>query len=190
MELEDKKTETSEKEGAAQETITMTQEELDARIQKEADRRVTQAMKTAEKKSADKIREAQKLASMSAQEQYEYQLQQREAAIAEKERQLALAENKNEASKVLAEKGISLALVDLVLAEDAETMMANIRVLDKAFKASVKAEVERRLGTDIPKKNLPPDEALTKERFRKMSLAEQAQLMRENPELYEQMTKS
>lgn len=189
MELEDKKTEPAEK-GAEQDTITMTQEELDARIQKEADRRVTQAMKTAEKKSADKVREAQRLASMSAQEQYEYQLQQREAAIAEKERQLALAENKNEASKVLAEKGLSLALVDFVLAEDAETMMANIRTLEKAFKASVKAEVERRLGTDIPKKNLPRDDELTKEKFRAMSLAEQAQLLRENPELYEQMTKT
>lgn len=188
MELEEKKADTSRQEGAA-ETVTMTQEELDARIQKEADRRVTQAMKTAEKKSADKIREAQKLASMSAQEQYEYQLQQREAAIAEKERQLALAENKNEAGKVLAEKGLSLTLVDLVLAEDAETMMGNIKVLEKAFKASVKAEVERRLGTDIPKKNLPPDEALTRERFAKMSLAEQAQLLRENPELYETLTK-
>ena len=68
-------------------------------------------------------------------------------------------------------------------------MNANIKLLDKAFKSSVKAEVEKRLGTNIPKKNLPPDEAINREQFRKMSLAEQAELYRTNPELYNQLTK-
>ena len=49
-------------------TKTYTQEEVDALLQKESDRRVSQALKSAEKKNADKLKEAQRLASMSAEE--------------------------------------------------------------------------------------------------------------------------
>ena len=167
---------------------TYTQAELDELLQKEGDRRVTEALKKVEKKNADKVKEAQKLAAMNEQQKYEYELEQREKAIEAKEKALALAENKNEASKILAEKGLSLQLVDFVVAEDAETMNANISLLDKAFKASVKAEVEKRLGSSSPKKNLPPDEAITKDTFRKMTILEQNRLAKENPELYKQLT--
>ena len=168
---------------------TYTQEEVDALLQKEADRRVTEALKKQERKNADKVREAEKLAQMNEQQKYEYQLEQREKAILEKEKALALAENKNEASKILAEKGLSLALVDFVVAEEAETMNANISLLEKAFKQSVKAEVEKRLGSSSPKKNLPPDESITKESFMKLSLIKQQELARENPDLYKSLTK-
>ena len=97
-------------------------------------------------------------------------------------------ENKNEASKILAEKGLALSLVDFVVAEDAETMNSNISILEKAFKQSVKAEVEKRLGSNTPKKNLPPDEALTKEAFNKMSVAKQQEIYRSNPDLYKALT--
>ena len=179
---------TTNEEGQQQEQkLTFTQEELDALIQKHADKRVSQAMKTAEKKQEAKIREAQKLAQMSATEKYEYELNQREQAIAEKEHQLALAENKNEASKILADKGLSVALVDFVVAEDAETMNANIQLLENEFKKCVKAEVEKRLATSTPKKNLPLDETLTKETFNKMSVLQQAEIYRNNPDLYNRL---
>ena len=179
---------TTNEEGQQQEQkLTFTQEELDALIQKHADKRVSQAMKTAEKKQEAKIREAQKLAQMSATEKYEYELTQREQAIAEKEHQLALAENKNEASKILADKGLSVALVDFVVAEDAETMNSNIQLLENEFKKCVKAEVEKRLATSTPKKNLPLDETLTKETFNKMSVLQQAEIYRNNPDLYNRL---
>lgn len=163
---------------------TYTQSELDALLQAETDRRVTAALKKAEKKNAEKLREAQKLAQMNETEKYEYELQQREAAIAEKERELALAENKAEASKILAEKGISLQLVDFVVAESAEDMKANIDLLDRAFKQSVKEEVNKRLAGNAPKKGLPVDKAITKQDFMKMSIDELTELKKNNPELY------
>jgi hypothetical protein len=168
-------------------TKTYTQEEVDALLQKESDKRVTEALKKAEKKNQDKVKEAQRLAQMNEQEKYEYQLKQREEAIAAKEKELALAENKNEASKILSEKGLSLTLVDFVVADDADTMKANIDLLDKAFKASVKAEVEKRLGSNSPKRTSVDKDALTKESFRKMSLSEQSELFKNNPELYKQL---
>ena len=166
------------------ENKTYTQAEVETMLQKEADKRVTDALKKQERKTAEKIKEASKLAQMNEAEKFQYELEQREKAIAEKEKTIALMENKNAASKILAEKGISLSLVDFVVAEDAETMNANITLLDKAFKASVKAEVEKRLTSSTPKRNLPTDEAITKDSAKKMSLAQMARLEEENPELY------
>ena len=132
--MEDTKKQVVEGQEITETPKTYTQEEVDALLQKEGDKRVTEALKKQERKNADKVREAEKLAQMNEQQKYEYQLEQREKAILEKERALAMAENKNEASKILAEKGLSLALVDFVVAEDAETMNANISLLEKAFK--------------------------------------------------------
>ena len=185
--MEDNKgTETQVNEG--QETKTYTQEEVDALLQQESDRRVTAALKKQEQKTAEKLKEAQKLAQMNEEQKYAYELEQREVAIAEKEKALALAENKNEASKILAEKGLSLSLVDFVVAEDAETMNDNIQLLDKAFKQSVKDEVERRLASKTPTKSLPMDKSLTKDDLHKMSYSQLMDLKRNNPEVYEQIT--
>lgn len=168
---------------------TYTQEEVDALLQQETDRRVTSALKKQEEKNNRKVREAEKLAQMNAQQRYEYELEQRERELIEKERRLTLAENSAEASKILGEKGLSLELVDFVVAEDAETMNSNIAALEKAFKASVKAEVERRLNSTTPKKNLPPDGGtITKEKFAAMGIREQAELYQNNPELYKALT--
>lgn len=169
------------------ETKTYTQEEVDKLLQSEVDRRITSALKKQAKSNEAKIKEAQKLAQMNESEKFQYELEQREKAIAEKEKALALAENKNEASKILADKGLSLDLVDFVIAEDAETMNSNIRLLDKAFKDSVKREVEKRLGSSAPKKNLPPDETITKEKAKKMTIIERQNLLTNNPNLYNQL---
>ncbi len=175
-------------EATEEEKTTYTKEEVEALLQKEGDRRVTEALKKAERKNAEKIKESEKLAQMNATEKYEYQLSQREKAIEEKERQLALSENKNEASKILAEKGLSLSLVDFVVAEDATEMDSKIKLLEKAFKASVKAEVEKRLTSTTPKKALEDDSTITKDSFKKMSIREQQELYNSNPELYKQLT--
>ena len=166
---------------------TYTQEEVDKMLQSEVDRRITSALKKQAKSNEAKIKEAQKLAQMNESEKFQYELEQREKAIAEKEKALALAENKNAAGKILADKGLSLSLVDFVVAEDAETMNSNIRLLEKAFKDSVKREVEKRLGSSAPKKNLPPDETITKEQAKKMGIRDRQQLLMNNPELYNQL---
>lgn len=156
----------------------------EAELQSIVDRRVTQALKTQERKQQDRAKEAEKLARMNATEKYEYELEQREKAIAEKERALTLAENKNEASKILAEKDIDLALVDFVVAEDADTMNENIKKLDKAIKASVSKRLAGRAPTKAPENS----DVITKESFAKMTLAEQNALYVNDPDLYRKLT--
>lgn len=167
---------------------TYTEEEVQKMIQSEADRRVSEAMKTAEKKKQEAVREAQKLAVMNEQEKYEYELKQREKALAEKEKALALAENTNMASKILVEKGLSISLVDFVVAEDAAKMKEKIDILHKAFKESVKAEVEKRLNSNIPNKSTISNGSITREQFKKMDCGERAKLFQENPDLYKQLS--
>lgn len=166
---------------------TYTLEEVQRMIQSETDKRVTQALKTAELKNTKKIKEAEKLATMSATEKYEYELQQREQAIADKERELTLAENKAAAASILADKGISATLVDLVVTDNADTMHENIEKLDKAFKASVKAEVEKRLASNSPKSGLSST-VISKETFSKLSLKDAQKLYHDNPELYKKLS--
>ena len=184
MDIENKTPQESE----VKETKTYTAEEVNKMIEEGRKQALEEANKKAEERFQNKMKESEKLAKMNEEEKLRYQLEQREKAIEEKEKALALAENKNEASKILAEKGLSLSLVDFVVAEDAETMNKNISLLDKAFKQSVKAEVEKRLGSSTPKKNLPPDQAITKDVFKKMSLREQAELSKNNPDLYKSLT--
>lgn len=167
---------------------TYTQEEFDKALQSQVDKRVTQAMQTAQKKADARVKEAKKLAAMNEQQRYEYELDTREKAIAEKEKALALAENKATAASILADRGISAKLVDFVVAEDADTMMDRIKTLEKEFKASVKVEVEKRLATSTPKKNLPTNQVITKEMFNRMKLTEQAELYNNNPDLYKALT--
>lgn len=188
-ENENKVVETGADEETVTETKTYTQEEVNDLLQKEADKRVTEALKKAERKNADKVKEAEKLAKMDADERYKYELEQREAAIAEKEKQLALAENKTVCATILSDKGLPVGLVDFVVDVDADTMNGKIKTLDKYFKNAVKAEVEKRLSSTTPKKNLPIDGVITKEDFRKMSLSQQAELARNNPELYQSLIK-
>lgn len=177
-------TETQEAiEGQVVESKTYTEQEF----QSEIDRRVTMALKKAEAKNQQKIKEAEKLAQMNEQEKYEYTLQQRELAIAEKERELALSENKNVASQILAEKGLSLSLVDFVVAEDADTMNNNIKILEQAFLKSVNEAVKSRMASKAPRKNLPVDKPIDRKDFLKMSTAELMDLKTNNPDLYEQL---
>ena len=185
--MDEQTNETQEETTTTNEERTYTQEEVDKMLQQEADRRVSEAMKKAERKKEAAVKEAQKLAKMNEEEQFKYQLEQREKAIQEKEKALMVAENKATASQVLAERGISAKLVDLVVSDDAEAMLASIRLLESEFKNSVKAEVAKRLATTTPKKNLPTDGTITKEVFRKMSLREQTDLYNNNPTLYKQL---
>lgn len=185
-ELNNQNTETETQGQKENETKTYTQEEVDKLLQSEGDRRVSEALKKQEKK----LKEAEKLARMSETEKYEYELQQREKAIEEKEKQLTLAENKNTVAKILNEKGLSLSLVDFCVDEDADVMNKNIQTLEKAFKASVKAEVEKRLGKGgQPENHNADNKTLTKDDFKKMSLAQMQELHDTDPELYDLLKK-
>ena len=169
------------------EKTTYTREEVDALLQKETDRRVTSALAKQQKKNELQLREAQKLAQMNEQQKYEYELSLREQAIAEKERQLTLAENTNTAQKILGDKGLDLDLVEFVVADDAEEMNRRINKLARIINANIKSGVEKRLGGRTPAAGSANPATLTKEQFKNLSLLEKQRLYDTDRELYKQL---
>lgn len=168
----------------AAEEKTFTQEEVLKLIQAEADKRVTQALKTQQKKF-DKAMSLSKLDD-DAREKAE-----KDDKIAELEAQLAefqIAKNRSELKSVLAARGLSAEFADiLTITDDLEASQSNIDKLDKLFKAAVKAEVEKRLAGSAPKANSAGSTKITKENAKKLSIAEMNRLATENPELFNEL---
>lgn len=166
---------------------TYSQDEVEKLIQSEADRRVNQAMSKKEREMAKKLTEAEKLAKMSEEDKYRYQLEQKEAELLQKEREFTLRDNKIAAMKVMSEKSLPVELVDFVVDEDADRMDQNIKMLDKYIKAAIANEVKARLASPTPKAGLPTDTEYSKESFAKLGYKERLELQRNNPELYKKL---
>ena len=167
-----------------EEVKTYTQDEVLALIQSEADKRVSQALKTQQKKYEKQL-------SLSKLDGDEREKAEKDNRIAELEEQLAKFEierNKSELKSVLSSRGLSAEFADIInITDDIEASQANIDKLDKLFKAAVKAEVERRLAGNAPKGNGANAAEITKETAKKMSIAEMNALANSDPELFKKL---
>ena len=163
---------------------TFTQEEVLALIQSEADKRVSQALKTQQKKYEKEL-------SLSKLDGEERAKAEKDSRIAELEEQLAafqIERNKSELKSVLSSRGLSAEFADIInISDDIEASQANIDKLDKLFKAAVKTEVERRLAGNAPKGNSGTSTEITKESAMKMNIAQLQELEKQNPALFEKL---
>lgn len=172
------------------ENKTYTQEEVLALLQSETDKRVTAALKKQQAKYEKQI-------SLSKLDDNAREKAEKDARIQELEEMLRdrdIANNKSELKSVLSARGLSAEFADIItITDDIEESQAKIDVLDKLFKAAVKAEVEKRLaaagGTPKGNTNMNTGE-ITKEQFRKMSIADQARLAKDYPEQYKRLTQN
>lgn len=169
-----------------EENKTYTQEEVLKLIASESDKRVTQALKTAEKKW-------QKQMSLSQLDDEARAKAEKDDRIAELEQQLAqfqIEKNRSDLKSVLSTRGLSAEFADiLAINDDLEASQANIDKLDKLFKAAVKAEVEKRLAGNSPKGNGGQSQPMTKEELLKLPTYEIQKLMDSNPEFYKNLLK-
>ena len=168
-------------ETAQEEVKTYTQDEVLALLQSEADKRVTAALKKQQKQFDKQL-------SLSKLDGSEREKAEKDNRIAELEEQLAqyqIERNNSELKSVLSSRGLSAEFADIILInDDIEASQANIDKLDKLFKASVKAEVEKRLAGNAPKGNGATATEITKESAKKMSMAELNKLLETNPEAF------
>ena len=164
-----------------EEVKTYTQDEVLKLLQSETDKRVSQALKTQQKKYEKQL-------SLSKLDGDERAKAEKDNRIAELEEQLAafqIERNRSELKSVLASRGLSAEFADIIaINDDIEVSQANIDKLDKLFKAAVKAEIEKRLAGNAPKGNGGSPATITKEAAKSMSLAELSELKRTNPEQY------
>ena len=169
---------------AENEVKTYTQEEVIKLLQSETDRKVTQALKTQQKKYEKQL-------SLSKLDGEERAKAEKDAEIAELREQLAqfqIERNRSELKSVLSSRGLSAEFADIIaINDDIEASQANIDKLDKLFKAAVKAEVEKRLAGNAPKGNGSTTTEITKDSAKKMTMAQLNELANSNPELFEKL---
>jgi hypothetical protein len=162
---------------------TFTKEQMIAFAQSEADRRVTEALKTQAKKHEKEL-------SLSKLDDDARAKAEKDNRIAELEEQLAafqVEKNKSELKSVLSARGLSAEFVDIIkVNDDLEESQANIDKLDKLFKAAVTAEIEKRLAGSAPKGNSTSAE-ITKETAKKLSLTEMNELAVKDPDKFKQL---
>ena len=160
---------------------TFTQEEVLKLIQSEADKRVSQALATQQKKYEKQL-------SLSKLDGAEREKAEKDNKIAELQEQLAqfqIEKNRSELKSVLSSRGLSAEFADILnITDDIETSQASIDKLDKLFKAAVKMEVEKRLAGNTPKGNGAQSAEITKETAQKMSIVELNKMASEQPELF------
>jgi hypothetical protein len=69
-------------------------------------------------------------------------------------------------------------------------MMENITTFERAFKSAVADAVAKKIASPAPKNGSAKQAGMTKEEFRKLNVAQQTEIYRTNPELYNQMTRN
>lgn len=177
-------TETVETTGA-EETKTYTQEEVLQLLQSETDKRVSQALKTQQKKYEKQL----SLSKLDGDERAKAEKDNRIAELEEQLAQFTIERNKSELKSVLSSRGLSAEFADIVnINDDIEASQANIDKLDKLFKAAVKAEVEKRLaGTGTTKGNTTMGTEITKDAAKNMSMAERQHLYNTDRDAYNKL---
>lgn len=175
---ENKNTDTGDKK-------TYTQEEVLEMLQRESDKRVSQALKKQEQKF-------QKQMSLSKLDGDERERAEKDDRIAELEAQLAefrIEKNKSELKSTLAARGLDAQFADLLnIGDDTQENQKLISDFDKLFKRAVNAEVEKRIsGANIKGNNSTNKDngSMTVEKYNKMTVGEATRYLSSNPEFKE-----
>ena len=148
------------------ERMEMTKEEYDAALQKEADRRVAQAIKKREaehkkeleKETAKARKEAEELAKLSESERMKVEKEREEMTLAKQREELDKERNEFEkerlrlqAEKELAIRKLPVNFSQYVLGDDADDTFDRITVLEEEWQKAIEAEVNERLKSKTPK---------------------------------------
>jgi Domain of unknown function (DUF4355) len=148
-------------------------ENEDARkwLQSLTDSRVTEAIKTYEKKTLPKKLEEEIAKRFPPETEEQKQLRELKQKLEQIEQEKIRESLRNKALSVATEKQLPTKLVDFFIGQDEETTMKNLSVLEEVFSVAVQKAVEDRFkdAGRNPKPSNPDDRPLTREQIEKMS---------------------
>ena len=148
------------------ERVEMTRDEFEAEKNKEADRRVAQAVKKREaeykkeleKETAKARKEAEELAKLSESERMKVEKEREEMTLAKQREELDKERNEFEkerlrlqAEKELAIRKLPVNFSQYVLGDDADDTYERITVLEEEWQKAIETEVNERLKSKTPK---------------------------------------
>jgi hypothetical protein len=162
---------------------TYSEEEVQALLQREADRRVSSALAKQKKDYEKKLSLAKLDEEQRAAAEKDARIEELQARLAEFE----VEKNRSELKSVLSSRGLSAEFADLIqITDDLTESQDKIDRLDKLFKAAVAEEVKKRLASNNP--NVGTANGDGGKTFKEMSLAEKSALYQSNPELYKKLS--
>lgn len=156
----DEETEQQEtQESEQQEQVTYTQEEFDKQLQSEADKRVTEALKTAKAKwesdYKDKLKkekdEAARLAKMSAEDRAKEEFEKQKQDFEAERKQFERDRLELQVKKDLNEQGLNESFSSFLIGEDADSSLANIKSFKGAWDKALSEAVKEKLKGEPPK---------------------------------------
>ncbi|WP_129692325.1 DUF4355 domain-containing protein [Gottfriedia acidiceleris] len=140
--------------------VTYTEEELQAKLQSETDRRVTEALKKQQAKWEEDFKtkletekkEAQRLAKLSAEEQEREKFDKERKEFEAEKLQHQRDALELQTTKILADKKLPTQFASFLITEnDADKVKAHIDSFEQTFQSAVQAAVEERLKGSAPK---------------------------------------
>jgi hypothetical protein len=140
-------------------------------LQSLTDSRVTEAIKTYEKKTLPKKVEEEIAKRFPPETEEQKQLRELKQKLEQIEQEKIRESLRNKALSVATEKQLPTKLVDFFIGPDEDTTIQNLSVLEEVFSAAVQKAVEERFkdGGRNPKPSNPDDKPLTREQIEKMT---------------------
>lgn len=140
-----------------------------------------------QKQEEDK-KEAERQATMTAEEKLEHERKQLEA----ERKQLEYEKMVTNTSKNLTKQGLPAEFADFLVGENQEATDNRIEVFKKAFEDAVAKSVSEKFKNPSPKASASDNKAtggITREEFSKMTMVQMAKLKEEKPQVYAELTK-
>lgn len=159
-------------------------------VQRLIDSKISVAYEKWEKQKKKAVLEAERLASLSEEDRQKEKIRSLEEALTQKEKDLAIRENTITLKDEMSKRNIPTELSRFLVSDNADEMFENLQIFDRSLKALVNSEVEKRISSTAPKGGNSIDvNAMTKEKFKALSLTEQQRLYENDKELYNSFAK-
>lgn len=182
------------------ETKTYTEEELQKLLQSETDRKTTKALETAKAKWEEEYKanlekaksEAEKLASMSAEERARAEFQKEKDAWEKEKSSFEQEKMKLEATKLLSAEGLPISFVDYVANGTAEQVNENVKAFKDAWSKALDEAVTDKLKGKAPAASGLANKDIvnmTKEDFGKLSYKERSRMLSVDPDIVSKLKK-
>lgn len=173
---------------------TFTEEEVQKMLQSEADKRVSQALEKSKAKweseyqaklEAEKS-QAEKLAQLTEAERYEAKLKEEREQFESERKAFEKEKMQNVTIKELSSRSLPVEFAEYLVADNAETVKANIETFNAKWTDAITKAVDDRLKGHTPKASNTLQTTMTKKEFHNLPSKERMKLYTENPEMYKE----
>lgn len=175
-----------------EESKTFTEEEFNKKLQSATDKRVTEAIKTAKDKwleeFEEKKTEAEKLASMSAEERARAEFQKEKDAWEHEKTSFEQEKLKLEAVKLLSAEGLPVSFVDYVVQDTsgtAEEVAESVKTFKESWEQALNDAVTDKLKGRAPSSGIHTKDfvKMTKEEFGNLPYKERSAMLNIDPDI-------